>query len=78
MVALVPDRGGTAEIVVDRTTGFHFKADDHSDVIRMLERLRTTSASHLDAVADAARRTLSTRFSATEGARRYRQSMASL
>ena len=68
---LVPNAGGSASLVRDGETGFHFAANDADALARALLELQTAPAAVLNGVAECARRTLGERFAPDIQAARY-------
>lgn len=78
VVVIVPDSGGAGALVEERVTGLHFKPDDVADLVCVLLSARAMGEDDLQRMADAARETLETRFSPSEGALRYRNAFDSV
>ncbi|HET9650613.1 MAG TPA: glycosyltransferase family 4 protein [Usitatibacter sp.] len=72
---LVPDAGGTACIVSDRSTGYLYRADDARDLAAQLLRLKDASAAELNATVANASRALDERFTEEAALGRYRQAL---
>ena len=75
---LTPDRGGAAGLVEPGVSGFHFRADDDSDLARTLARLRHSPAQDLNRVVAAADLRLRQRYSSSAGLHHYRTLYAEL
>jgi glycosyltransferase involved in cell wall biosynthesis len=70
---LVPNSGGAGAIVEPRKTGFHFRANDASDLAFQLQYLQYVSTRTLRKTVEAAAGSLRTRFSAGCGTDQYRK-----
>ncbi|HET9653419.1 MAG TPA: glycosyltransferase family 4 protein [Usitatibacter sp.] len=72
---LVPDAGGTACIISDRSTGYRFRADDARDLAAQLLRLKNAGAGELNATVASADRVLHERFTEEAALARYREAL---
>jgi len=73
LVTLVPDKGGTATLVEDGATGFHFRADDADHLATRLVELIHAPADELNRIAASAQHSHNTRFSAKASLAKYRE-----
>jgi glycosyltransferase involved in cell wall biosynthesis len=69
---LVPDSGGAGSLIDEGVTGFHFRANDASDLRRRLLELADAPNALLNLVVDGGRRSLESRFSAVARIEDYR------
>ncbi len=69
--ALVPNRGGAADIIKNGNTGLHFVADDVDNLASVLLHLRHMSAQQLNAMVEEARAELRTRFYPSTNVKQY-------
>jgi glycosyltransferase involved in cell wall biosynthesis len=69
---LVPDSGGAGALVDEGVTGFHFHANDPSDLGRRLRELTGASPALLNRVTEGGQRSLESRFSAAARIEDYR------
>lgn len=76
VVVIVPDAGGAAGLVEQRTTGFRFKANDVADLCKVLEEARSTDATRLQSIAEAGHAALVSTFSQSRGLQRYREALS--
>ncbi len=70
---LVPDQGGTKNLVENGISGFQFNANDKKDLALCLLNLRQTSPELLNYTIDNARKKLKSQFSERKGIEAYRQ-----
>lgn len=74
VVTLVPNTGGTANIIEDRVSGFHFTANDSADLNRQLLWLANeVSATTFNEVVATAQQHLAQRFSAQRNIAAYQR-----
>ena len=70
---IVPDAGGAGSLIEDGVSGFRFAANDPDALAESLRRLRGASAERLNAIVEAGRTALRTRFSADRRIEDYRR-----
>jgi glycosyltransferase involved in cell wall biosynthesis len=75
LLVVVPDRGGASGLVEEGVTGLRFHAEDMDDLAQTLQLARALPPDAWQVMADAAHATLFARYSAAQGARRYREAL---
>ena len=75
---LVPDRGGTAELVDDGVNGHTYAASDPRELASALQRLAALPADRLDALTAAGCEAIERRFSDRAAIEQYRRAFASM
>ena len=75
LVVIVPDAGGSSDLVHDGITGLRYAANDETDLVRVLHRTRGFPPAALQTLAEAGNATLDGVFSPAVGAQRYREEL---
>jgi glycosyltransferase involved in cell wall biosynthesis len=76
VVALVPDKGGTATLIGDGVSGFTFRANDAEHLAQRLIELKQAPVELLNRMAENAAAKVETDFSASVALHRYRELFA--
>ena len=70
---LVPNQGGTKDLVKHNISGFQFNANDKNDLARCLTELQQTSPESLNSIVKNAYQTAASQYSEEQGIAAYHQ-----